>query len=70
MRTTGNTLSIWCVDNLEDTVLAMMANDNARLEYIDIFYMNNLKNPETIKTEGNTKVKELIDKHIDLVNLN
>lgn len=70
MRTTGNTLSIWCVDNLEDTVLAMMANDNARLERIDILYMNSLKNLETMKTEGNTKVKELIDKHIDLVNLN
>ena len=31
MRTSGNTLSVWDVENQEDAVLAMMTNNNSRM---------------------------------------
>ena len=70
LKASGNELSIWCVDALDDAVLAMMTNEKAHLETINILYLDDINGLMTKDTKGNTFVKDLQDKHKDIYNLN
>lgn len=70
LRTSQNTLSLWCVENLDDVVLAMMSNDQSKLETINILYLEDISGLKTHDTPGNTTIDALQSKHKDIYNLN
>lgn len=70
MRTSGNTLSVWDVENQEDAVLAMMTNNNSRIERVDILYLDDLRGVNIKSSKGNTAVADLIERHKDIEQLN
>lgn len=70
MKASRNELSIWCVDKLEDAVLAMMATKGSSLETISVLYLDNIDSFKTKDTLGDTLVKDLQDKHKDIYDLN
>ncbi|MBR4908838.1 MAG: hypothetical protein IKZ43_07495 [Acidaminococcaceae bacterium] len=70
LRTSENTLSIWCVEDLDDVVLAMMSNEQSKLETISILYFEDINELKTHDTPGNTKIEELKSKHKDIYDLN
>ncbi|WP_379089947.1 hypothetical protein [Pedobacter sp. UC225_65] len=78
LRTTGNTLSFWVANDLEDKsiqdiVLAFVANGE-KLEKQEIILIEEeffVKNGiQVVSTKGNTKVDDLIESHKDLVSIN
>lgn len=70
MRTSGNTLSVWDAENQEDAVLAMMTNNNSRIERVDILYLDDLRGVNIKSSKGNTAVEDLIERHKDIEQLN
>lgn len=70
LRTSSNKLSVWCVESIEDAVLAMMANESSRIETIYILALNDLSSFELQESPGDTKVEDLIKKHRDIASLN
>ncbi len=78
LRTSGNTLSFWKSENLddasiEDIVLAFVANGD-KIERIDIILLDEdffgANNIGIEETDGNTKVDDLVKNHRDVVSLN
>ena len=76
LRTTKNTLSVWSINSeteLEEVVLAIVSGQD-HLETIDVVMLDDEYFVKckilTKETEGNTPVKDLRDKHVDLCSLN
>ena len=75
LRTSKNSLSFWSIDSLDqlhDAVLAIVsANDN--LDTVDVVIIDEGFFSESgltvIQTDGNTRCKELVNWHRDLVEL-
>ncbi len=72
LRTSGNTLSVWNVDDIGDAVLAL-ACVNTSLSSIDIIilekdFFNNI-NIDVENIPAKTPVEDLINKHCDIVDL-
>lgn len=75
LRTTGNSLSIWkidSIDELKDAVLAI-ASQQDRLDTIDIVIIDkdkiDEKNLSLTKSSGITIYKDFINRHYDICNL-
>lgn len=75
MKTTKNTLSTWLIptlDDLPDAILAIVSG-HQHIDTIDVvyFHKHSLENNGIVlqQTKGNTPVKDLVDRHIDISNL-
>lgn len=75
-RTSKNTLSTWLIekeDELNEALLAIVTAGQ-HLDTIDIAILDqdtlNKKGLKYEQTPGNTPIEHLIDKHVDIVNLN
>lgn len=76
LKSSGNTLSVWeinKVDDLDSAVLAMASNFD-KLEAADFVILEKKslesKDIDIVKTDGNTVVEDLIETHYDLSKLN
>lgn len=69
MRTKGNTLSFWRVDdeNQNKALLALLGSLQ-QIESIDVVYVDSaaLEGVELISTPGETAFKDLADLHVDV----
>ncbi|MBQ7560978.1 MAG: hypothetical protein IJS99_03955 [Synergistaceae bacterium] len=79
LRTSGDTLSVWKIDNINDmdtAVLALSASSKTeKIENISVVWMDeeDLKNKKInldCSQKGDTVVIDLQDKHVNLVRLN
>jgi len=75
MKTSKNTLSAWQIDNdteIDDAVLAIVSS-HQHLDTIDVVYISKDRLDEDglnmQRTLGRTPVRDLINNHIDIVNL-
>lgn len=75
MKTSGNTLSTWCIDNeaqIDDAVLAIVSA-HQHLDTIDVVWMSQdqLGEEGIIMQDapGFTPVVDLVDNHVDIVDL-
>lgn len=75
MKTSGNTLSTWCIDNeaqIDDAVLAIVSA-HQHLDTIDVVWMSQgqLGEEGIIMQDapGLTPVVDLVDNHVDIVDL-
>lgn len=75
MKTSGNTLSTWKIDSIEEVEEAVLAIAAAQ-DHLDTFHVVCLDNKylvdngiSTDSSPGITPVKELIDSHVDLCEL-
>ena len=73
LKTKDNTLSVWCVENVEDAVLAL-ACVNTSISPIDILEFTKERlgeiSIEISAVKATNPVADLVNKHYDIINLN